>query len=489
MKKLKKIFAALLTLAMVLGMSMTTFAAEDAAIEVNNAENASLTYAKLIQTNQTTKTGWEFVNDQVAKAYMEAFGVGDAQTAIIMLAKAQDENAYNHLEMASDVRKATAAEIDKALSNVVTDKAVAFQIMQENPLAVDEAGIYAVRAEEEGYTYKTMAAYVGFGEAADGTYPILKSDPITAKKSPTKIEKENLGDAADNAVAIGDTVEFKVTANFPYFDPNVNDNAYIMYDVLVGADFNQDSVKVTIGSRDVTRNVDINFDVKANRMVINFNALIDDANTYANELITVTYTAVVKELNVNNSVAHSISDDTAETNLYTGNLTITKYAEDGETTLKGAEFVVAGYFTEDDEDTGDNFGVGVKYATFDDNNILTGWVDNIDEATHVITGEDGTVAVYGLNEGDYMFFEVKAPEGYSINEEPAGVTLTIGDADTDGDGKADKSFEARTSMSDTKLSALPSTGGIGTTIFTIGGCAIMIIAAGLFFASRRKSSK
>ena len=41
----------------------------------------------------------------------------------------------------------------------------------------------------------------------------------------------------------------------------------------------------------------------------------------------------------------------------------------------------------------------------------------------------------------------------------------------------------------TKLVALPSTGGIGTTIFTIGGCAIMILAAGLYFMSRRKSVK
>ena len=38
----------------------------------------------------------------------------------------------------------------------------------------------------------------------------------------------------------------------------------------------------------------------------------------------------------------------------------------------------------------------------------------------------------------------------------------------------------------TQLSKLPSTGGIGTTIFTIGGCAIMIAAAALFFAGRRK---
>jgi LPXTG-motif cell wall-anchored protein len=46
-----------------------------------------------------------------------------------------------------------------------------------------------------------------------------------------------------------------------------------------------------------------------------------------------------------------------------------------------------------------------------------------------------------------------------------------------------------TQINNTKLSSLPSTGGIGTTIFTIGGCLIMIIAAGLFFATRRKSTK
>ena len=92
----------------------------------------------------------------------------------------------------------------------------------------------------------------------------------------------------------------------------------------------------------------------------------------------------------------------------------------------------------------------------------------------------GTVKVEGLNEGTYHFTETKAPAGYSINAE--GVDATIEES-------TEHNVSVATSINDTKLSALPSTGGIGTTIFTIGGCAIMIVAAGLFFATRRKTQK
>lgn len=40
----------------------------------------------------------------------------------------------------------------------------------------------------------------------------------------------------------------------------------------------------------------------------------------------------------------------------------------------------------------------------------------------------------------------------------------------------------------TKLGELPSTGGIGTIIFTVGGCLIMVVAAALYFANRRKAA-
>lgn len=79
MKKMRKIFAVLLTLAMVFGMSMTSFAAtkDTATITVNNADKATLTYAQVIKADQSTETGWAFVNTEVANAYKTAFKATD----------------------------------------------------------------------------------------------------------------------------------------------------------------------------------------------------------------------------------------------------------------------------------------------------------------------------------------------------------------------------------------------------------------------------
>ena len=99
-----------------------------------------------------------------------------------------------------------------------------------------------------------------------------------------------------------------------------------------------------------------------------------------------------------------------------------------------------------------------------------------------MTDSNGEAVVRGLDSTytDYYFEEVVAPNGYSINDDDSIVRW--------GANQTADATTGTASMSDTKLSALPATGGIGT-IFTIVGCGIMIAAAGLFFASRRKENR
>ena len=122
-------------------------------------------------------------------------------------------------------------------------------------------------------------------------------------------------------------------------------------------------------------------------------------------------------------------------------------------------------------------------------------------------GNKGQLIIRGLAKGTYYLKEVKAPTGYSLSDHEYVIVV---DATIDDDGNLTawkvtvdgqdlfavsqgavitQKNEENGHIPNTKLSSLPSTGGIGTTIFTIGGCAIMIVAAGLYFASRRKSSK
>ena len=104
------------------------------------------------------------------------------------------------------------------------------------------------------------------------------------------------------------------------------------------------------------------------------------------------------------------------------------------------------------------------------------WTPTKGDATIFTTDDNGVIEIAGLDVGTYYFEEVEAPSGYSINTNDEDVTI------------AKDKLSDETTMTDTMLSALPSTGGMGTTLFTIAGCVIMISAAGLFFATRKKAN-
>ena len=105
--------------------------------------------------------------------------------------------------------------------------------------------------------------------------------------------------------------------------------------------------------------------------------------------------------------------------------------------------------------------------------------------TEVVTNADGTVKVQGLDVGTYKFKEITAPQGYSVNTTEATAILALGKNET----SASTPLTDETDMRDSKLSSLPSTGGMGTYLFTIIGVVVMAGAAGAFFISRRKGSE
>ena len=481
MKKMKKVFALLVAMVMVMGMTMTTMAAPktDATITVKdengaNLEGADLSYVQVIVADQTTRTGWAFTSDAVKEAYLKAFAETDDQVVIDQLIAyaAKAENA------------ATTEEIAKALSNVANSKDVVYETMT-NPQTVDKAGVYAVKAVQKGYTYNNMAAYVGF-TAEQGDYPSLTDVELTAKRTPVDITKEATDE--DKVVAIGDIVTYTIKTTVPYIDPNAINKTFKVWDKIAGAEyyFEGEGSHFSIIVGDDFENVkgtDLLEEKTATGFTADLSQFILSDNGNAGKKVLITYTAKVTAQTVENTVGSNISGDEAgsdKENVYTGAIQLTKYAEGNEKELlAGAGFEVRKDGSEE----------ALKFTQLAEGHYE---YNPNGEITEVFTGPDGTLTVKGLDLGTYNFKETTAPEGYHIKNDPSGVdaTATIklkGDkveAEVVGDIE-----NGTTTLANTKLSSLPSTGGIGTTIFTIGGCVIMIAAAGLFFASRRKESK
>lgn len=490
MSKIKKVLAMLLALAMVLGTTLTAFAApkENATIEIKNAGAATFKYFQVIKAAPTATTGWDFVSKEVGDAFATALNAGDAQAAIQKM-----------IDKAS-----TGAEMQAALEAVYNMSHTSY-VGMKNPQTVDKAGLYAITGQENKYDFSYMAAFVGFGEVKDGNgnvineYPSLMDVEVNAKKQPTWVEK--VTPDPDDAVAIGDEVAYEVNSSVPYLTGET-DRYYKVIDEITGAEYKLNDngkldISVTIGTNapvqyevDVTNGTDA--DTYDQTFTLDLSDLVAN-NDNANLSVKIEYTAVVTGVQVGNDVF--IGDGTnegkhkfgsAHEDVYTGKITLFKYdaESDARTPLSGAGFEVrksgetdALKFVPDVKTDGTQIAGSYTYAP----KATTGFL------TELFTDEKGEIIVNGLNVGEYTFTEKTAPDGFSINATPATAKLVINEEDSTA--VAENIFEANTNMGDTRLSSLPSTGGIGTTIFTIGGCLIMIVAAGLFFASRRKSAK
>jgi len=106
----------------------------------------------------------------------------------------------------------------------------------------------------------------------------------------------------------------------------------------------------------------------------------------------------------------------------------------------------------------------------------------------VTTNEYGYAYIYGLAEGTYYLVETAPPTGYNILTEPIEVVITTGTDSEDATVAADLTVQVN--VTNKKGFDLPTTGGMGTILFTAAGLALIGTAVTiLIFAKRKKAEK
>ena len=183
-----------------------------------------------------------------------------------------------------------------------------------------------------------------------------------------------------------------------------------------------------------------------------------------------------------------------DVDIYTFGLEILKVdAMNHETTLSGAEFVL--YRTISDVTT---YAKATKVT--DGNYKISEWVSEESKATPFVTAANGKVLVSGVKAGAFYVKEITPPSGYNPLEEPLEVWIQVnedklntGEINDDVSASIDNALVevdvsagiVRATIENASGTVLPSTGGIGTTVFyVIGG--ILVFAALILLVTRKR---
>ncbi len=210
---------------------------------------------------------------------------------------------------------------------------------------------------------------------------------------------------------------------------------------------------------------------------------------YAGMPLIITYSATVNEdakgQLVQNAAVLEYTDENglhvkdAETDNYIARIVVDKF-ETGNRSQKlpGAEFVL--YKLNDS---------GEKLYYKIENKVVT-WESDIANATTVTTDENGFAEFLYLEDGTYYLREVKAPVDYARLLDDIEIVVDGSDAVDHRltQAQRDNILSPVANVANTPGSSMPSTGGVGATLLTIGGVALML-AAGAFLVLRRRKEQ
>lgn len=545
---MKKILSMILALVMVFALGATAFAAGEVTPPANGTEvaeddttktpdtvvggTADTTEAPGAAEGATTEAAGEkaaaqrtiTINNNTAghtyKAY-QIFKGGLSQDGTI-LSDIQWGNGVNSEALLTALKGTeaykdctTAADVAKVLAGFENDaeqlKKVAVVINQNlnnaNGAQSTGTGPYTITVPSDGYY---LVRDEGTVTATDGgtnfILQVIGNVDVTPKttNAPDVDKKVKLhgvpGAVLSNAVSaeVGHEVDFTITTTIPTgLDSYTNYTFNIVDTMSEGLTYKGDFLVHTVGAKtSLQKDEDYTLTIEGQTITVTLASKYVLANP--GQKIEITYVAAVNDKSLtkdreNNSVHIVYSNNPADSNstvttvdkvvyVYNFDIVIDKVDGADNKKLEGAQFALY-------KETG---YVDLYYQWYDENHEnpnTFGWSTEADR-TIVKTDKNGVASFKGLVPGTYYLQEIKAPDGYNTLDKPVKVEITAtydenGNITTNATQNEQKHYQVTSTITNNKGTVLPSTGGIGTTIFYVVGGLLMVGAAILLITKKR----
>lgn len=474
MKLFKKLAGMLLAMIMVLSMSTVAFAAQgtndnSGSITINDAEKGHTynAYQVLVLESYNTAVGaYSYKANSDWEVWLKS------QTQYVSI----DAQGY-----VTWVKDADPAAFAKAALAHAKEASIA-------PDAIKTADSTTVAFTGLNLGYYLVDTTLGTLCSLDTTEPDVTMQEKNEVPSQTKEVQEDSDNSwgDENTAEIGDTVNYRTTIK-----AKPGAQGYVLHDVMsTGLTLNESSVSVA----GLTKGQDANsgdYHVVTTGLSDGCTFEVVFHQSYLDTItkdtdIVVTYSAVVNEnaqvsssVNPNETTLKYGEDSEFETvpsktETYTFKVDVVKTDEDNKV-LDGAQFKLY------DAEIGGN-----EIALVKDPDGVYRFAKYGETGVEYITTVNGQLEIKGFDANtNYYLEETKAPDGY--NKLAERVEIAVKEANLEATVSNGIWQNGGVHIENKTGSLIPSTGGMGTTIFYIIG-GVLVAAAGIFFVIRRRVS-
>jgi len=477
------------------------------------ADNTHFNSAYAYTINSSSSMFW---TDLITGVTADADGVYSLTTYGLKFVPTTTANTYNVLPIDSTngVTDAQAQALAAFLATKLTGKTA----------SASAAATAGTKGEEDDYALGTLTLDVSdagagyyFVDTTTGSLCSLNTtepNAVIREKNSIPSETKEVSDAAngtfgeDATIKVGDTAYFKIEVT----DSKGTDKKVVVHDTMDNAltlDLASFAVKVddadvAVANYTIKVNSATTVPKKGTNSATNFSqATISDGCTFEieftdsfiqgleeNKKIVITYEA---ELNQNAVTAdpfpvNKTHIEYSEQNTVEKDVTVKTYEGDLVKTDSDHKVLDGATFKMYDAATGGTEYQLVMVGTATAPATTTGvYMIKSSEVTGTAVEKliplNGKLTIKGLENGSYYFEEVDVPTGYNGLTERA--VLTIENANNSATINSGTYASGGVEVVNQSGAELPSTGGIGTTIFYVIG-AILVLGAGILLVTRRR---